>query len=265
MADPKNRTPKNVPGRFYVDKNCLDHDMCRHLAPINFARDDATGQYYVCKQPDSVEELAKCMEAVVCCPMGAIGIDGLGPLFRVLPGLPPYGPPARPFPPAFGRSGREGYVVEFLPGSPAAWVGNFQGGLGHYTGVHPHPNGRDVVVFASGLGQVVNAHTGELNGDVGGAIEHLWIVANPAGFVLNLHGLAFSRIWCNGVYWHTKRLSWDGFKDVAFSPERISGMALDAPNEKWFPFEVDVRTGRSKGGAYSATDPEQWEMLQEPQ
>ena len=76
MPDRNQRTPKNVPGKFYVDTNCLTHVMCQHLAPRNFAYDEENGYYYVCKQPETHEELAQCLEAVACCPMAAIGTDG---------------------------------------------------------------------------------------------------------------------------------------------------------------------------------------------
>ena len=48
--------------------------------------------------------------------------------FRVLKGLPPYGPMEKPFPERFGRSGSEGFVVEFLPEESEKWVGNFEPG-----------------------------------------------------------------------------------------------------------------------------------------
>ena len=75
MADLNKRAVKNVPGRFYVDDQCLTHAMCAHLAPKNFAYDEERGCYYVCKQPDTPEELAQCLEAVAACPMIAIGTD----------------------------------------------------------------------------------------------------------------------------------------------------------------------------------------------
>jgi ferredoxin len=79
MPDRDQRTPKNVPGKFYVDCRCLDHALCQQLAPNNFARDDEQGWYYVCKQPETSEELAQCKQAVESCPMAAIGTDGEKP------------------------------------------------------------------------------------------------------------------------------------------------------------------------------------------
>ena len=58
MADPKQRTAKNVPGKFYVDNQCLTHAMCQHLAPKNFAYDEENRCYYVCKQPATPQEVA---------------------------------------------------------------------------------------------------------------------------------------------------------------------------------------------------------------
>ena len=38
MADIDEKTEKNVPGKFYVDSNCIDCDLCRDSAPDFFAR-----------------------------------------------------------------------------------------------------------------------------------------------------------------------------------------------------------------------------------
>ncbi len=81
MADPQSRWPQNVPGHFYVDEQCLDHDLCRLLAPSNFRRNDLGGHYYVFKQPETQEEYEQCMAALEGCPVCAIGCDGVkGPL-----------------------------------------------------------------------------------------------------------------------------------------------------------------------------------------
>ena len=38
MADIANRYTDNVPGKFYVDNQCIDCDLCRETAPANFTR-----------------------------------------------------------------------------------------------------------------------------------------------------------------------------------------------------------------------------------
>src|SRR6202008_563168 len=76
MADAANKYPENVSGKFYVDDQCIDCDLCRETAPANFKRNDDGGHSYVYKQPESPEEEALCKEAMEGCPVEAIGSDG---------------------------------------------------------------------------------------------------------------------------------------------------------------------------------------------
>ena len=73
MADITDKLPDNVPGKYFVDKMCIDCDVCRDTAPANFTRNDENGYSYVYKQPETSEELALCEEALVACPVEAIG------------------------------------------------------------------------------------------------------------------------------------------------------------------------------------------------
>ena len=66
------------PGKFYVDKQCIDCDLCREPAPANFKRHDDGGYSYVFKQPTTLEEEAQCREAMVGCPVEVIGKNGEG-------------------------------------------------------------------------------------------------------------------------------------------------------------------------------------------
>jgi len=65
-----------VAGRFYVDDQCIDCDLCRQLAPDLFARDPDTGYSFVQRQPARPEEEALAREARESCPVEAIGDDG---------------------------------------------------------------------------------------------------------------------------------------------------------------------------------------------
>ena len=40
MASKDDRYPENVPGKFYVDTQCIDCDVCRVTAPANFTRQE---------------------------------------------------------------------------------------------------------------------------------------------------------------------------------------------------------------------------------
>jgi|KBSSwiStaDraftv2_1062776.scaffolds.fasta_scaffold32239_3 ferredoxin len=76
MADIANKYPENVAGKFYVDNQCIDCDLCRETAPNNFKRNDDGGYSFVYKQPSSPEEEAQCKEAKEGCPVEAIGDNG---------------------------------------------------------------------------------------------------------------------------------------------------------------------------------------------
>jgi ferredoxin len=76
MANIANKFPENVPGKYYVDNQCIDCDLCRETAPNNFQRNEEGGHSYVSKQPANPEEERQCKEAKEGCPVEAIGDDG---------------------------------------------------------------------------------------------------------------------------------------------------------------------------------------------
>ncbi len=76
MAEVENKHPENVAGKFYVDDECIDCDLCRETAPSNFTREDDGGYSFVFKQPEGEEEVEQCKEAMEGCPVEAIGEDG---------------------------------------------------------------------------------------------------------------------------------------------------------------------------------------------
>ena len=77
MAVFTNRYSDNVPGKFYVDDQCIDCDLCRETAPANFTRNADSGHSYVYKQPENAEEEQLCAAAVEGCAVSAIGNDGV--------------------------------------------------------------------------------------------------------------------------------------------------------------------------------------------
>jgi hypothetical protein len=153
-------------------------------------------------------------------------------------------------------------VIEFLPDTDGAWVGNFGPGVGGYTGVHIHPNGRDLLVFHEGNAFVVDP-AGRLvrEDDVPGAIAGVWEARDPDGFILDRQGLAFERLSSEGLVWHTRRLSWDGFRGVRLADDEITGEAWSPILDAWIRFSVDMVTGESHGGSFSEFDSREWEKL----
>jgi len=77
MANVSDKYSENVNGKFYVDNQCIDCDLCREISPDNFKRNDDGGFSIVYKQPSSSKEEELCKEAMSSCPVEAIGSDGV--------------------------------------------------------------------------------------------------------------------------------------------------------------------------------------------
>ncbi len=76
MAERDEKVAENVVGQFYVDRTCIDCELCRELAPAHFARHDDGGYSYVAHQPTTEAEADACQAALAECPVEAIGDDG---------------------------------------------------------------------------------------------------------------------------------------------------------------------------------------------
>ena len=76
MANRDQKQQENISGKFYVDTQCIDCDLCRTAAPSSFERQNERGYSYVYKQPANEEELKACLNAMTECPVEAIGADG---------------------------------------------------------------------------------------------------------------------------------------------------------------------------------------------
>jgi hypothetical protein len=181
---------------------------------------------------------------------------------RLLDGLPVYGEMAIAYPESFGKTGRQGTVVEFET-DKRGWVGNFQPGLYGLDRAEQHPNKRDGMVIAAGDLWVVDADTGAAECLLP-AVYSAIPMADRSGWVFSRQDIALARFGPEGIVWHTKRLSWDGFDQVQISGRKITGLAYDPMGDTWEPFEVDLQTGESVGGSYLMDDGDEWERLASP-
>ncbi len=75
MADKNLKVSENVPGKWFVDENCIACDSCISVAPDFFAMNDDSTHAYVKKQPTTPEEIQLCEDAKSTCPTEAIGDD----------------------------------------------------------------------------------------------------------------------------------------------------------------------------------------------
>jgi ferredoxin len=75
MADPTQKWEDNVPGAYFVDKECILCSLCVDIAPANFVESEDGDHDKVYKQPADDSEREACAEALQQCPVDAIGND----------------------------------------------------------------------------------------------------------------------------------------------------------------------------------------------
>jgi glyoxylase-like metal-dependent hydrolase (beta-lactamase superfamily II)/ferredoxin len=71
MAERARAFPDNAPGRFFVDRGCIDCETCYTLLPEVF--EDAGGHARVRRQPANDFEERRAAMALVACPTASIG------------------------------------------------------------------------------------------------------------------------------------------------------------------------------------------------
>ncbi len=76
MADKSAKFKDNIPGKYYVDDQCIACDACVMEADRFFEMNDDDGHAFVKKQPQSPSEIQECESALESCPVEAIGRDG---------------------------------------------------------------------------------------------------------------------------------------------------------------------------------------------
>lgn len=76
MADKTAKWSMNAEGSYYVDDQCIACDACCVEAPDFFVMNDDDGHAYVIKQPQTDAEIEEAENALMACPVEAIGRDG---------------------------------------------------------------------------------------------------------------------------------------------------------------------------------------------
>ncbi|SDP94923.1 hypothetical protein SAMN05216303_1176 [Rhodoferax sp. OV413] len=168
---------------------------------------------------------------------------------KILPGLPGVGPHPRQFSATGLGMHSEGLVVEFGSTESWCWIGNFQPGMTNFSAVYADVESLEANVFAGGQGYRVNVETGELLAEFGGDIESVVEIPNGEALLLcsptdfELHRRA------GGVIWRSRRVSWDGFRNLSVHGNELKGEAWMF-DDTWHPFTVVLESGVVEGGSY---------------
>ena len=169
--------------------------------------------------------------------------------FKILNGLPGYGP----MPEQFSATGKgkhsEGLVVEFFPPGSQNWIGNFQPGRAGIDDVFEHIDGNHVIVLSGGQGYVIDPETRSLINTFGSKIEYETCIPELQ-IQLFGNGLWFEAIGKSGFVWQTRRLSWEGMRALHHDGKILSGEGYEPFADVWRPFIVDLSSGDSQGGSY---------------
>lgn len=174
-----------------------------------------------------------------------------GRSFEVMPGLPPYGPPAHVFSPTGQGAHREGVVVRFHFANGGIWTGNFQPGNGQATGAYPHPDSQHVVIASGGQIYVVDPDAPDDVVLLDAAVRSVFQVASPQA-LLFADDIGLTYVDAIGNRWRTRRLAWDGIRNLSSTDKTIRGDARHFDGS-WHTFTVDRTTGVVHGGAYEET------------
>lgn len=173
------------------------------------------------------------------------------PRWEIQAGLPPYGPMALPFSHTGMGTHREGFVVKFFP-STGTWIGNFQRGLSSLDHVFSHPNEKHAVIVAGGTAYVVDPDSRNLIESFGGQIDAI-IPVPELRYVLIRNGVSFEAMGPTGIVWKSRRISWDGMRNISLLGSTVHGEAYrpEGVEVMWDAFELDILTGSVTGGSWA--------------
>jgi hypothetical protein len=172
------------------------------------------------------------------------------PSFEILPGLPPYGPIAIPFPVSGFGAHQEGFIVQFNCEKSVSWIGNFQPGITGHRGVYEHPDKRRIVVVSGGDIYVIDPETRTVD-ELGGMVSSVIPIPEKNALLFE-QSIYVSLIGYRGD-WKSKRLSWDGIRGLSIMGDLAFGEGW-CFDDSWHKFSVSLDTGLVEGGAYNGPE-----------
>lgn len=156
------------------------------------------------------------------------------------------------FPARLEEGDRTGVYIRVVPEASAVWVGFFALGFDSpqvANGVYACPDPEFLCAVAGGYAYLVSA----ANPRIWTQIEQRPVVqVRPVPKLKMLLFAGFTSITAlgeSGQVWTTERLSWEGISITGIQDTTLHGTGWDLMADQEVPFEVDLLTGKSKGGA----------------
>lgn len=159
------------------------------------------------------------------------------------------------YPAQLEEGDRAGDYMRVTPGNSRTWIGFFAAGFDSAdvaSGIYSCPDPDSLCVLAGGYGYIVSAP----NPDHWTQIKQRPVVqvrAIPELKLLLFVGFTgITGLAQQNQLWTTDRLSWEGISISKIDGTLLHGMGWDAVTDKEVPFQVDLLTGKSTGGARPA-------------
>lgn len=157
------------------------------------------------------------------------------------------------FPAMVEEGDRSGIYVRVTPREGRSWVGFFSLGFESEhaaRGLYSCPDPNSLCVVIGGYAYLVNVH----NPQQWTQLEQRPVmdvrpVPEPR-LLLFVGATTISAVGETGWLWTTGRLSWEGITISEIRQHVLSGTGWDAFKDEEVPFEIDLTTGRHKGGTH---------------
>lgn len=159
------------------------------------------------------------------------------------------------FPSQLEEQDRTGVYLRIAPQGAPAWVGFFSLGFDSQqvaNGIYSCPDPDSLCVATGGYAYVVNSRNPEdwLRIEQRPAVEVRAV--NDPRLLLFFGFTSITGLGESGRLWTTDRLSWEGLNIKEIDGLILRGTGWDPIADKEVPFEVDLSTGQSRGGARPA-------------
>ena len=144
----------------------------------------------------------------------------------------------------------EGFVVRFHKTDGTEWVANFEPGWTDFKAIIELAGTTNLLVIASGTCYLMDTDQPKPLAVFG--VGYSTTFKTATGKIILQDQTDFTIVEPNGQFWHTERISWDGFEEVELKDNILTGLSYDPTNQinEWKEFSYNIDTKELIGGSY---------------
>lgn len=140
----------------------------------------------------------------------------------------------------------EGFVVRFYKTDGSNWIANFNTGSSDFSGVFNMPGRKEFLVIAWGAAIIVDPDNEEHICFIPGEYSQLFYTSKER--IVLQDATTFTIVEPDLSFWHTGRISWDGFSEVKVEGSMITGIAYQPYGAEKHPFTYNIDSREVEGG-----------------